>query len=153
MIRVLLAWLWVGLCIAVIWAMSGDAFSARSTSRFLTPLLRWLDPDISGEALLAAHYWVRRTAHVAEYALLAVLSFRALRLTLDVSLARVTALCLGLVLVVAGTDELRQSVMPTRGGSLADVALDFAAGALGVLLIVTLHRWLGIGLRRAEDDT
>ena len=77
--------------------------------------------------------------------MLALLSFRALRFTLDISLLRVGLITLALVLTVSGIDEARQSFLPTRDGSLADVALDFLGGAIGVVLIVALHRWLGIG--------
>jgi VanZ family protein len=139
------AWLAVLLCIAVIWMFSGESFSAASTSRFLTPLLRWLDPDISYQAILRIRLYIRKAAHLTEYAVLAVLAFRALYLSLDVSTPRVIGLTIALVLAVAALDELRQSFLATRTGSLADVAIDLTGGALGVGLIVVLHRWLGIG--------
>lgn len=143
--RILWAWLWVALCVGVIWGFSGDTFSARGTSRILTPLLRWLWPEISHEVLRSAHFFVRKSAHMIEYAVLALLAARALRITLDLSLARIALLTLLLVLGVSGVDEARQSIIPTRTGSFADVALDFAGGALGVLLIVAFYRWLGVG--------
>jgi VanZ family protein len=139
------AWLAVLLCIAVIWMFSGESFSAASTSGLLEPLLRWLYPEISWQAILRAHFFARKAAHLTEYAVLAVLAFRALRLSLDVSTPRVIGLAMGLVIVVAGLDELRQSFLATRTGSLGDVAINFTGGALGVVLIVVLHRWLGIG--------
>ena len=52
---------------------------------------------------------------------------------------------MGLVVAVAALDELRQSFLATRTGSLGDVAINFTGGALGVGLIVVLHRWLGSG--------
>ena len=146
------AWLAVMLCVAAIWMLSGESFSAASTSRFLTPFLRWLDPDISWRAIVRAHFFVRKAAHVTEYAILAMLAFRALRLSLDVSTPRVIGLAMGLVVAVAALDELRQSFLATRTGSLADVAINLAGGALGVALIVCFHRWLGIGAPATAED-
>lgn len=150
--RVWRAWLAVLLCIAVIWIFSGESFSAASTSGLLTKLLRWLHPEISWRAILRIHSFARKAAHLTEYAVLAVLAFRALRLSLDVSTPRVIVLALGLVVAVAALDELRQSFLPERTGSLADVVIDFLGGALGVALIVGFHRWLGIGAPAAEKD-
>ena len=146
------AWLAVILCITVIWIFSGESFSAGSTSGLLGSLLRWLHPDISYRMIVRAHFFARKAAHLTEYAVLAVLAFRALRLSLDVSTPRVIGLAMGLVVAVAGLDELRQSFLATRTGSLADVAIDFTGGALGVVLIVVLHRSLGIGAPAPEKD-
>jgi VanZ family protein len=143
--RTIRAWLWVMLCVAVILGFSGEAFSAGVTSGYFTRFVHWVWPGITYRQLTAVHVWIRKAAHFTEYAVLAALAFRALRLSLDVPLARVVALSLGLVLAVALTDEARQSVLPTRTGSLADVALDFTGGAAGVLAIVAVHRRLGIG--------
>jgi VanZ family protein len=150
--RVWRAWLALLLYIALIWVFSGESFSAASTSGLLEPLLRWLYPDISQQAILRAHFFARKAAHLTEYAVLAALAFRALRLSLHVSTPRVIALALGLVIMVAAGDELRQSFLAARTGSLADVAINLAGGALGVGLIVLLHRWLGIEAA-AETET
>jgi len=150
--RVARAWLLVGLCIAVIWIFSGESFSALSTSRFLTPLLRWLYPEISWQAILRAHFFVRKAAHLTEYAVLAMLALRALRLSLDLSVPRLIGLALALVILVAAADELRQSFLATRTGALGDVVIDFTGGALGLAVIIAFHRWLGIGAPVAEKD-
>ena len=144
-LRIFWAWLWVALCVGVIWTFSGETFSGTGTPRFLVPMLRWLWPGISNDTVYTIHLFVRKSAHMTEYAVLALLAARALRITLDVSLLRVALLTLLLVLAVSGVDEAHQSILPTRTGSIADVAIDFAGGALGVLLIVAFHRWLGIG--------
>jgi VanZ family protein len=143
--RVLRAWLAVAACIAMILAFSGEDFSAGSTSRIIGPLLRWLFPQLDPATLHAVHAFVRKGAHLTEYALLGLLGFRALRLSLAVSLARTALLGIALVLAVAAADELRQSFLPTRTGSLADVAIDLFGGALGVCLLVAAHRAAGIG--------
>ena len=151
--KALRAWLLVLLCVALIWTLSGESYSAASTSRYLTPFLRWLYPEISWRAILRVHLFVRKSAHLTEYAVLAVLVFRALRLSLDVSTPRLIGLALALVVAVAAVDELRQSVLAARTGSLVDVAINFTGGALGVGLIVAFHRWLGIRAPAPEKDT
>ncbi len=143
--RALRAWLAVAACVGVILAFSGDDFSAQSTSRILGPLLRWLFPDLHHATLHAIHLWVRKAAHVTEYAALGLLAFRALRLSLAITLPRSALLGLGVVLAVAAADELRQSFLASRTGSIADVGFDLAGGALGVCLVVAAHRAAGIG--------
>lgn len=144
------AWLAVAACIGLILLFSGDEFSAGSTSRFFGPLLRWMFPEISTATFLALHLWVRKLAHLSEYALLGLLAFRALRLSIAVSLPRTALLGLVVVLAVAATDELRQSFLASRTGSLLDVGIDFAGGAIGVCLIIALHRAAGIGAPSSE---
>src|ERR687893_1077793 len=65
--------LWVGL----IFFASTGSLSASNTSRILRPLLLWLFPDITEASLLQAHFLVRKSAHFAEYAVLALLAARA----------------------------------------------------------------------------
>ena len=48
--------------------------SSEHTSRFLVPFLRWLMPDISRATIAQIHILLRKGAHLAEYAILAVLS-------------------------------------------------------------------------------
>jgi VanZ family protein len=144
------AWLAVAGWVVVILLFSGDEFSAGSTSQILEPLLRWLFPDLGHGDFLRLHLWVRKLAHLTEYALLGLLAFRALRLSLAVSLPRTALLGLVVVLAVAATDELRQSFLASRTGSIIDVGIDFAGGALGVCLIIALHRVAGIGAPSSE---
>jgi VanZ family protein len=134
------AWLAVAACSALILVFSGDDFSAGATSKILRPLLRWLFPQLDAAAIHELHMAVRKTAHVVEYALLGLLAFRALRLSPASPLARAVALGLGLVLAVAAADELRQAALDTRTGSIADVGLDLAGGALGVGLLLAAQR-------------
>jgi VanZ family protein len=132
-------------CAVAILVFSGDDFSAANTSRILGPILRWLFPDLAPATMATLHFWVRKGAHLSEYGLLGFLAFRALRLSLAIPSSRAALLGLGIVLLVSGTDELRQSSLASRTGSLRDVGIDLAGGALGVLVLVLLHRAAGIG--------
>jgi VanZ family protein len=137
----------VALWLVVILSFSTDAASAQRTSRFLGPLIAWLFPHWDEATRAAAHFAIRKTAHVTEYALLAVLLLRALRgnsaertppWRWRLALSAVAASAL-----VAGLDEFLQTRSATRTGSPWDVALDAAGALLGVLL------WRLLARRRA----
>lgn len=138
--RAALAWLAVAIWTAVIGTSSGEGFSSNSTSRFVGPLLRWLFPEISDEALEAAHFFVRKSAHAAEYGVLALLSWRALWLSFEAPAPRIAGLALGLVLAVACVDETRQAFTPPRTGSPWDVGLDLFGGAVALGLLEAIRR-------------
>lgn len=147
------AWFWVAVCVAAILAMSGEAFAGMHTGRYLTPFLRWLYPDISASQIREVHFAVRKAAHLTEYAVLAMFSLRALRLTIDVSRLRIAGLTLLIVLAVAGVDELRQAHLAMRTGSVWDVVINLAGGSIGVLLVVAVHRVFGVGAPAPRGET
>jgi VanZ family protein len=62
-----------------IYGLSTNAGAPNNTSRIIGPIVRWLVPDISDEALARVVFSVRKTAHVAEYSVLALLCWRARR--------------------------------------------------------------------------
>jgi len=80
---------------------------------------------------LVIHFIIRKTAHVIEYAVLAGLWWRALGGGWA---------ALGLALLTASLDELRQSFTPGRTGSLYDVCLDCAAAGAALLLMAVRRR-------------
>ncbi len=114
---------------------STDLMSAEHTSRFLTPFLRWLNPAISPEALAQAHFFVRKAAHVTEYAILSGLLFRALRRARG-GFWRRAAFALIPAILFAAMDEWHQSFVATRTASLGDVSLDSLGAVVGILLCV-----------------
>ena len=137
--QVVLAWLLVALWTALVWTLSGNEFSASATSRFLGPLIRWLIPSISHSTLEALHGAVRKTAHAGEYAVLALLTLRALRLSRQTAWLRATAFAFALALAVSIADETHQSFAESRTGSPLDVALD-GAGAIAALAVAGIWR-------------
>ncbi len=125
----------VALWLLLMFIGSTELLSAEHTSRFLTPFLRWLYPDISQRAIATVHFVVRKAAHVTEYAILTSVLWRALRISLaGKSRALIAAIaCVGPALFAA-SDEFHQSFMPSRTASPNDVLVD----CVGVLLAAAL---------------
>jgi VanZ family protein len=154
--RTLRAWLAVALWTAVIFSLSSEAFGAPETEGFFGPWLHWLLPGLSGESLAAIHYAIRKGAHLSEYAVLALLTYRALGIGGVATRGRQLGITLALALAVAVLDETRQAFTPNRGPSPADVALDFCGALLGAALALrsrrlgAASRWLPAGPDRGE---
>ena len=140
------AWLALALWIVLVLILSGTDFSAVNTRGWLRELVLRLVPGVSDAALEAAHVLVRRGAHVFEYAVLALLALRALRLSWPGLALRPAAATLALVAAVALVDEAHQARLAARTGSPADVALDLAGGAAALAALGFLRR----GRRRPE---
>jgi VanZ family protein len=141
------AWLPVAAWMAFVFIGSTDAFSSGHTSRLIGPFLRWLWPGLSHAAVESAVFWIRKAAHVTEYAVLAALWWRALwqRAPRDPrpwSWPVAGQALLGSVLWAAA-DEIHQATTATRGPSVRDVALDAAGAALGLLVLWRVWRWRG----------
>ena len=132
----------------LIFAGSTDSFSSGQTSRFLGPLLRFLLPGLSEAAVALAVHAIRKAAHVTEYAVLAVLWWRALRRPARRDPRPWSWPLAGQALVAcalwAAADELHQSLTSTRTASAWDVLLDTAGAAIGLLVLWRLGarlRW------------
>ena len=127
---------------ALIFLGSTDVLSADHTSRFLVPFLRWLDPQISLAALAQIQFAVRKLAHLTEYAILAVLLWRALRggtaWTMKMSILFV-AILLGCA-IFAATDEFHQSFIPTRTASPVDAMIDICGALVGLAVCLMFAR-------------
>ena len=129
-------WLPLLIWLGVIFVDSTDLMSAEHTSRFLVPILRWLKPDVAPETIRSVHTAVRKCAHVAEYAILALLLWRALRSGSAVR-AKMSTLVAAILLgcaVFAASDEFHQSFVKSRTPSLRDVLLDIAGALFGLLI-------------------
>jgi hypothetical protein len=127
------AWLPVIAWGALIWHLGGDDFGTSQSDSVLGPLLKWLLPWISPEGHAFGLWLIRRSAHPAVYAVLALLVGRACQQTSPgLGRARQTALTLALIALLAGADEYRQARSAVREGHSSDVALDLAGAALAI---------------------
>lgn len=128
---------WTG----VILFASTDGFSAGNTSRIIRPLMLWLFPEITETQLATVHLLTRKTAHFVEYAILAFLARRAfITSTRELLKNNWFAVSLVLVVVVAVIDELHQSFVPARTGSIYDSGIDIAGGLTMLMLIAWYQR-------------
>ena len=95
----------------------------------------WLFPEITEAQLGTVHLLTRKTAHFVEYAILAFLARRAfIASTRELLKNHWFGLSLLFVVVVAVIDELHQSFVPARTGSVYDSGIDLAGG-FTVLLV------------------
>ncbi len=140
------SWLPVVLWAALIFSVSGDKKSMHHSSRIIEPLVRWLVPDISDEAVRTTVFVVRKGAHVTEYAILALLLWWSLRKTIwprpgAWSWRQAGAAWSGAVLF-AITDEIHQAFVPGRQGSPWDVVIDGIGAALGLWVLWAIRQKL-----------
>lgn len=129
------AWLPPLLWMLAIYIGSTDALSSQHTSRFLGPFLRWLIPGISDAAIHGAQYVIRKIGHLTEYAVLALLFHRALRMAWSWRPGwnwRAAGIAFVLAAAYAVTDEFHQGFVATRYGSPFDVVIDATGAALGL---------------------
>ncbi len=129
------AWLWVGLWALLVWGLGGEELSFDHTSRFLGPLIRWLLPDVPEATRELLQISIRKTAHLAEYAVLGFLALRALLIQRSAALPRSALTALILAAAFAAADETRQSLSAVRMGSGWDVMLDLLGAAVGIALL------------------
>ncbi len=126
---------------ALICVGSTDLLSAEHTSRLLGPLLHWFYPRISPLTVLRLQILIRKAGHVTEYAILALLMFRALANTL---FWRSAIGAMALTLIAAGafaaTDEFHQSFVPSRTASLRDVSIDTLGAGVGIAIYAVWWR-------------
>lgn len=136
---------------AVIFAASTGRLSGDNTSRLIGPILHWLFPNISEAKIEIAHFVVRKTAHFAEYAVLAFLAARAFATSTRVTLRRrFFYVTLFLVIVYSLSDELHQNFVPSRTGSIYDSFIDIAGGVTALTVYTLMRRrrqGRGIGVR------
>jgi len=121
---------------ALIFTGSGDAQSYVHSSRFLEPLLHWLFPQMLQANVEAVHHVFRKCCHLTEYAVLALLIWRALHRVPnnlpEWSWPKVGGTIL-VVFLYASSDEFHQSFVPNRTPLVSDVFIDTAGGVLGLL--------------------
>jgi hypothetical protein len=144
--------LWLGVVVwtgVTLWAGGEDGATAN-TSRWLFPIIRWLIPDASFEARFEVLSLVRKSAHLIEYGLLALLAWAAVRAS-HVALLRATGLALLWVVAIAACDEFRQSLLANRTGSIRDVALDLTGGILALAVAITYTRFMQRGRSPVAD--
>ena len=149
-------WLPVLIWAVVIYSASGDKRSVQHSSRIIEPIVRWLLPNISDEAVHNTVFAMRKGAHVTEFAIFALLLWRTLRGTvwreqLDWSW-RHAAIAWGAAVGFAMTDEFHQLFVPGRQASPWDVLVDGMGAALGLLALWFIRRKMCVSRERLNID-
>jgi VanZ family protein len=137
-------WLPVAVWMTLIFSASGDPKSSQTTSRIIAPAVRFFVPDISERHVEQIVFFVRKTAHVTEYAILAWLLARAL-LKPGTPQGRwrrkLVLIAWAVVVLYSASDEIHQAFVPNRSPRAADVALDSFGAALGLAALYYFGRW------------
>ena len=126
---------WASLWLALVLVLGTAYFASQQTGALLLPFLKTLTPGASSAELQATHLVVRKLGHLAEYAVLALLWFRALVKVRGRTPHTAASMALCICLVCAVVDETHQATIPTRTESVRDVVID-ACGAAGMLILV-----------------
>jgi len=135
-------WLPLPIWLSVIFVGSTNLMSAEHTSRFVVPFLLWLKPGMSPHTIWVILVVMRKCAHVTEYAVLALLLWRALR-SIPILRAKMLLVFVAVVLgcaLFAATDEFHQTFVKSRTPSVRDVFLDVGGALLGLLIGVGFAR-------------
>ncbi len=129
---------WVG----VIFYLSSSSGSMTATSRFIRPMLELVFPYASEEALLTYHFYIRKFAHITEYAVLGLFAARAFLLWSFTYRVRFAfAISLVLTVLIAIGDEFNQSFDPSRTSSSGDVLLDCLGGFLAIAAYISIRSY------------
>jgi VanZ family protein len=133
-------WIPLLLWIAVIFVGSTDLMSAEQTSRFLAPFLRWLKADVTPATIAQVQFFVRKAAHLTEYAVLAVLLWRAIYwgTTLKMKMSILVIVVWFVCAMFAATDEFHQSFVPSRTATWHDVTIDSCGAFVGLAISIML---------------
>ena len=123
------------------------------TSRIIGPILDFFFPNMPEPDRLVVHYYVRKTAHFTEYAVLAFMTMRAL-VNAGYRMKRLwlSAAGVGLALLIACIDEFNQAFEPSRTGSPWDVALDVSGAVFMVIFLWLADRPRSPSFASDEDQ-
>lgn len=149
--------------------ISTDIGSMQTSQRFLNPILLWFDPTLSSPELYRLNIIFRKTCHVTEFAILAMLVWRTRDLLKSpwpkAGTLRIVGLTLAVCAFFAISTELIQYAYRSRAASPWDVALNMGGSVLGLSLLFLFKKMLpqkpapksriliagGINLMTAED--
>lgn len=107
-----------------------SAASADGSSGISSPIADWLG---------LPHAVVRKTAHFILFALLGASWYYYLRTLGNFTPGFTSLSSFSFVLLYAFLDELHQTFVPGRAGSLSDVMLDATAGIAGIAVFATIY--------------
>jgi VanZ family protein len=142
----------------VIFALSTNLGASTNTRPMVSGIVQRLFPALAArldaQTLYRINYDIRKTAHVTEYAILAILSYRAVAFGNPRFRDRNVLGPLILGVLYAAGDEFHQSFVPSRDSEAGDILFDASGVLLGVLLCLWAHcrRDSGQGVPRPDTE-
>jgi VanZ family protein len=128
----------------VIWMIvifpANKSLTSENTSYFLYPIIKFIFPDADAIFVENAHKIIRKLMHFFDYAFLAFLLFRGFRggnkiIKIEYYLySGLIAVCYGMI------DEIIQTFIPKRTGSIYDWIIDSAGAILSLAIIYFFRR-------------
>jgi len=126
---------------SLIFWFSTDMFSGDNTGSLLLKVISFIYPGVTRELFDSIHFYVRKAGHFTEYAVLALLLFRAFRLGTQARWRRRWALSsLLVVFLYALLDEYHQTFTRRRTGSIYDSLIDTSGTAAALVLLWLFRR-------------
>lgn len=128
-------WLPAILWTAVIFAASSGSFSSANTGGILEKLIHTVAGDRLGETVIEViHFIIRKLSHVAEYGILGVLVYRAVRAERAGWNIRWALSAILFAAVVGSLDEWHQAFVPGRTATPWDTVIDTLGATLAQVL-------------------
>ncbi len=130
---------------SLIFTASSDSGSAQHSSRLIGPLVHWLFPNLAEPRVEDIIFFIRKCAHVTEFALFTLLVWRAIRKPVRNDPRPWSWpqawLAIGIAFVYASSDEIHQRFVPNREGRFHDVLIDTGGAILGMVVICLLMKF------------
>lgn len=123
----------------IFWFSHQDREETLLRTGTLARICAWLGADCAWIMQGAKAFYIRKAAHMTEYAALGFFVLRWLRLSRAPAPAFRLALIFGVL--YACSDEFHQSFIPGRGPSIYDVMIDSAGLLIGLFLWRIWERW------------
>jgi VanZ family protein len=138
---------------SMIFLFSTDVFSGDNTGSLLWKVVSFIYPGATQELFDSIHFYVRKAGHLTEYAVLALLLFRAFRSGAQARWRRWWALSSLLVaFLYASLDEYHQTFTRRRTGSVYDILIDTSGAATAMVLLWILRRRDGETERQRDGE-
>lgn len=136
---------------SLIFYLSTAGFGPNSSERVLTRLISLLCLNISPNNVHTLQAILRKSGHLGEYAILALLLYLVLSSqTPFLWNFRRVLLCLFIAVAYSFTDEFHQCFVPTRHPSLFDCGVDCLGAAVALGLLYPSQKWLKRQVTRAS---
>ncbi|MHB1460967.1 MAG: VanZ family protein [Armatimonadota bacterium] len=128
------------LWMCLMFMMSTSAGSSVVSEHILLKFLHLWNPDITPKVLEHLNAVARKCAHLTEYAILAVLLYRALHQGYQRKMTQAFRFTVAFSIVFASLDEFHQSFTASRTPSGWDVMIDATGAIIGIGVLTLIHR-------------